>query len=543
MLKRKRPEARPPPSYASASRYPPSQPQPEKAIERFEASHADVMRAIKKARVFDQQRLVKKIQEEKEPEKVKGKRKGKPRRKPLATGANVDGETAGPVLNTELIARLERELAVIKTLDMEITARVHLAHAMSRVKGLVDAPGPLPAHLQIAEVLATRSKAARTEDTHNVTSSLYNKPFVRDAVAKAVKEMCQLIGVSDKKEPLKKKDKKKEKEDKLKEKKKAAAGKDEDQSGSDVDMGANGINYNEEDDDEIERELAKFDAMLGGDDKDDGSDDEAEASDDEDKDDDAEIAKLRAKYKRALAKGLIADDARDDYSGEEDGEDDFEGFSGGEDDEDDSDDDSEDDEEEEEEDEEEYSSESEVEKRPRKRAAAAAVSAPGASNFLPSLMGGFMADAGDNSDGYGSDEAQRDERAAAKMLGVVRKNRRGQRARQAIWEKKYKADAKHVIQEKLNPKPVAEKWDAKRGAVDANDAPRWLRRKLAVGGKPGYAGKSGGGGPAPAPAAPKKNENANKQVTGTLHPSWEAARKAKEAAQTAEFKGTKIVFD
>jgi hypothetical protein len=34
-----------------------------------------------------------------------------------------------------------------------------------------------------------------------------------------------------------------------------------------------------------------------------------------------------------------------------------------------------------------------------------------------------------------------------------------------------------------------------------------------------------------------------KDDAGTLHPSWEAAKKAKEAKQTAAFQGKKVVFE
>jgi hypothetical protein len=113
-----------------------------------------------------------------------------------------------------------------------------------------------------------------------------------------------------------------------------------------------------------------------------------------------------------------------------------------------------------------------------------------------------------------------------------RKNRRGQRARQKIAEAKFGAKAKHI--EKNERK---QGWDAKRGAVgsDAKPGNRRDRRAAEKGMK-----ANGGRGPVISGenAAPlgKKRDDADvkkpgpkKDDTGALHPSWAAAKAAKES--------------
>lgn len=615
MLKRKRSDGRPPSkggnshNHSSAAKPPPAAaPQPEKAVGAFEANYADVLRALKKARGFERQRLAKRITEEKKQSKANGKKKPKAKGK-AKKAADISDPTGDPTedQSADRMQRLEREVEVLKTLDYEVAARVHLANAMLRTRGVAEAPGPLGAHLQLAsEVLSQRTKAYRTDDIHNVTSALYNRPFVRDTVTKATRGMCQLLGLPppDKNAPRVRKRGKEEavgdgegddKEavddetrrntqantpmDKTLARKSEEDDEDDEEGKDDDDDDAEGdnIEYNEADDEAIERELAKYDSMLGGDsgDEDDDvdgsldgdSDDDSDDDSDEGLDDDAVVAKLRAKYAAAVAKGLWKDDDRDDFSGEDsdggddDEEEDFAGFSSssnsGESDEDDDEEDEDDDEEDD------GDSESDEDLRPRKRNATASASVGGTSHFLPSLMGGYISDGGDSDGDRGS--VADDEEAAARMLSGPRKNRRGQRARQAIWEKKYKQLAKHVLEEekqgkdgssngkenKASSKNGKQKdggWDAKRGAVDANDKPRWLRRKMGLLGRVGPVGGGGSGAAGSKPSggdgnSKKDNPNANAQVSGTLHPSWEAARKAKDKAQTAAFEGKKIVFD
>ncbi|KAF1832843.1 Bud-site selection protein [Decorospora gaudefroyi] len=119
-----------------------------------------------------------------------------------------------------------------------------------------------------------------------------------------------------------------------------------------------------------------------------------------------------------------------------------------------------------------------------------------------------------------------------------RKNRRGQRARQKIAEAKFGAKAKHL--EKVQKKAG---WDAKRGAV--GDKRERNARKT------GGRGPEQSGGNAE-PLGDKKGEKKagakrERDDKGDLHPSWLAAKKAKESKklkiEVGKTQGRKVVFD
>lgn len=142
--------------------------------------------------------------------------------------------------------------------------------------------------------------------------------------------------------------------------------------------------------------------------------------------------------------------------------------------------------------------------------------------MLPSLMGGYIS--GSESEASDIDVAP-----------AARKNRRGQRARQAIWEKKFKEKAKHLGQEKSGRDSG---WDLKRGAVDGSERTPWKK-----GIKTPFERRSDGQQEHGAPEPSRPRPPTKKDDEGPLHPSWEARKKAKEAQQTAAFQGTKITFD
>jgi BUD22 len=155
---------------------------------------------------------------------------------------------------------------------------------------------------------------------------------------------------------------------------------------------------------------------------------------------------------------------------------------------------------------------------------------PGLSTFLPTLIGGYWS---------GSESSASDIDDAA----PVKKNRPGQMARRAIWEKKYGEKANHI---KSGQGPVGKSkddgWDAKRGAKEASS-----RR----GGFSVRGGRDGGWkrtydqatGENAIAVEPKKRGMGKKDDVGVLHPSWQAAKKAKEAKKTATFQGKKVTFD
>ena len=150
--------------------------------------------------------------------------------------------------------------------------------------------------------------------------------------------------------------------------------------------------------------------------------------------------------------------------------------------------------------------------------------------FLPSLsMGGYVSASDSESD---PDPENSD-------LGgkPQRKNRMGQQARRALWEKKYGAGAKHVqkeMQRKTRDRDSG--WDVRRGAMSGGNSRQGRGSKGNGNPKDGY----GSGQRRFQGQAREKMPQDDKPI----HPSWEAARKAKEQKQgAASFQGKKVTFD
>ncbi|KAL7820635.1 Bud-site selection protein [Trichoderma gracile] len=451
--------------------------------------------------------------------------------------------------------RLEREYGELKSLDLRHTARHHLHTNLMRIKAVETSPDipqelrdPVPWPALPQEEITLRN---------NVISILCNAASVRHALDRAVADICETLGVPVPAKSKRVRNKRKDSEDqpadreeegqadgesakpapkaaKKKEKEAAREEKSEESEfegfGSDSDGGDDGDEprptIEELDDSDQESEISKFANLLGG-------------SSDEDEDEFNE--ELLAKY-RGTEKVNV-----DDISLSGSGSEDEDGDDGG-------------DEEEEPDsitgsrspspvprkkikkatDDEtgetaaaKKTSKEKKEEDKKKRAAKAAAKAarPGDSTFLPTLMGGYIS---------GSESAS--------DIEAPRKKRRGQRARQAIWEKKYGANARHL--QKAAAKGGRDAgWDLKRGAVGAEDQGRgkWRKGGRLPGRPVGAAGARGfsqGRGhdrdqDRPAPAAkPTKKDN-----EGPLHPSWEARKKAKEAQKNVAFAGQKVVFD
>lgn len=151
--------------------------------------------------------------------------------------------------------------------------------------------------------------------------------------------------------------------------------------------------------------------------------------------------------------------------------------------------------------------------------------------ILPSLtLGGYISDS--NSEHSLTPEAPE-----------LRKNRRGQRARRQIWEKKFGRNAKH-LQRQAGSQDREHDWDPRAGARPAHDRHQGQRKKARALIRSGRGGPlSSGANTDPIKARPTKGESTRKQAAGPLHPSWEAAKKAKEATKSVAFQGKKLVFD
>lgn len=149
---------------------------------------------------------------------------------------------------------------------------------------------------------------------------------------------------------------------------------------------------------------------------------------------------------------------------------------------------------------------------------------PTKSAFVPSLsMAGYWS---------GSESEPEDDDVDV----APRKNRRGQRARQLIAEKKFGKSAKHLQKEgAVSRNDRNQGWDPKRGATDGS-GPRGRGRPS----RPGKSAQTMNGSEAGVSKPPPKK---HRDDSGPLHPSWEAAKKAKEAKATAPFAGKRVTFD
>ncbi|TFK86785.1 Bud-site selection protein [Polyporus arcularius HHB13444] len=164
----------------------------------------------------------------------------------------------------------------------------------------------------------------------------------------------------------------------------------------------------------------------------------------------------------------------------------------------------------------------------------------GESTFLPSLSVGFTRGDSDASD-ISDDEAD-----------APRKNRRGQRARRAIWEKKYGKNANHVKKQQEQD-PRQQRRDGSRGAGGGGNAKGPGKAQSQARGAPARRGAqkfvapqqtdSGWGKPVGAGAGANPKTGAPKEDKG-LHPSWEAKRKLKEKLNPSivPAQGKKIKF-
>lgn len=154
---------------------------------------------------------------------------------------------------------------------------------------------------------------------------------------------------------------------------------------------------------------------------------------------------------------------------------------------------------------------------------------PKSTTFLPSLSMGYFSGS-ESAEGL-SDEGPQE-----------RKNRMGQQARRALWEKKFGKNANHV---KKQLPDRDQGWDARRGASAADDRGERGRGRGRGDMARGKDKPRSGRGPmsSGANSDPVLLKKAKPAGNALLHPSWEAAKKAKEQKKLAHFQGKKLVFD
>lgn len=166
----------------------------------------------------------------------------------------------------------------------------------------------------------------------------------------------------------------------------------------------------------------------------------------------------------------------------------------------------------------------------------------GKSFNLPQLASGYFSGGSDDEE----DDADNDK--VVKEITTQRKNRRGQRARQKIWAKKYGKEAKHV---KKNQEILASERERRQMEFEERQRKRELKAKL-------LAEKQQTGANS-LPLGERKPTTSNTASTipqlllvstnsvateeKSIHPSWEAKRLEKEKLKNVKFQGKKVVFD
>ena len=461
-----------------------------------------------------------------------------------------------------------------QSLDLHQAAHAHLCSSLLKIKGIAESPR-LPAEIKPVPKpnLSDEEKSA----LHNVTSALCNRKHVKDVVEQAIMGTCIALRVpmpekkgkvkANGKEKTTDKDETKE-DNKPRRRKDKQADQDPDvdsddaaqESGDEAEESEEPIllkrrrveedNDNELEDDEEnlgdssgddeevfegfsdsdaeERAFSRYDDLLGGSsDSEGGSEDEASEDESEDLEDSRDKAVRRAPTALDDISISSAEESEAEYSDAE-------------------------------------STPPPPPKKTKTKTNTESIQA-GRSTFLPSLMGGYVS---------GSESA-----SDVDVAPSAKKNRRGQRARQAIWEKKYGDKAKH----RQNPTPKQQGdardqgWDMQRGAVDpAGDAKPWKKgihnpfekntmhpermRHIEHGHRKPQArdgARDRGGGRAAPPLhprngqresyrdrpAPRPRQEPKRDDTGSLHPSWAAAKKAKEEGAKVAFQGRKVTFD
>ncbi|KAL6709800.1 hypothetical protein ACN47E_000585 [Coniothyrium glycines] len=403
-------------------------------------------------------------------------------------------KTAQAKNDAKALERLEFEYTVLKALNLEQLADQHLRRTLGKVKSLKEA-GPLKEYIDGAR------KSSADAATLNVTARLYKVPGVKAVVDEVIADLKGILGQGG------------GAENPQTEGKKVSSKKERTQEDDDMPD----VSDNEHD------PYAAFNARIAApssgeeDSADSMSDDErppsiGDSDSEHDPDADLDAASIASSSSSASFTGFSSDPNAQPASSRSHAIAPPSDHSAS-----DSDSDSD------------SSSASASIPTKKLKAIAKTDAKPTSSAFLPALSHAAYV-SGSESEASDLDEAPR-------------KNRRGQRARQKLAELKFGAKAKHL--EKAERKGG---WDARKGAVEERGGRgrgRADRRTKQSGGNMEPLGRRA----EKAAAAPSSTAN-KRDDKGDLHPSWQAAKAAKESKKlkidtrgAGAGGGKKVVFD
>lgn len=149
---------------------------------------------------------------------------------------------------------------------------------------------------------------------------------------------------------------------------------------------------------------------------------------------------------------------------------------------------------------------------------------------LPQLTAGYYSGGSDDEeDNYNFDDDK-----VVKQATSQRKNRRGQRARQKIWEKKFGSKAKHKQKE-----AAAISDDRERRRVEYEERVRKREEKA----KPARENAPSGSNIEPLGQRKSQSQPSQPPKPQAEHPSWQAKKMAEQKLTNVKFTGKKIKFD
>jgi hypothetical protein len=416
------------------------------------------------------------------------------RRKKLATKK---GDKEG-------ITRLEAEYQVLKALNLEQLGDQHLRKTLARVKSLKDAE-------PLQEYISGIREGSKDTSTLNVTARLFKVVQVKKVVDEVVEDLKHILGAD------KAKDSKDEKTEVVKEQKDNNKAKSKSAEKEDVEM----KDASDEADDPYMAFSARIAAPSSGEEESEGSvlGDErppsiADSESEHDPDADLEAESESEEDEHEAAQPDVASEDEDEDSDTVAISRSVAPASG------------------ESADSESDSDSDEVAIPIKKSKTKTVAEKPTSSAFLPALSHAAY---------FSGSES---EASDLDVDDAPRKNRRGQRARQKIAEMKFGAKAKHLEKAQRDVS-----FDPKRGAVAGDDKRQRRGRPMGRG-----LQQSGSN----AEPLGKKDDKKDRKMSlgakrddkGELHPSWQAAKMAKESkklkidvAGKGPAQGKKVVFD